>query len=118
MYEAPATARASLGLGAMATVASPVPIANGGTNSTTAAAARTALGVGTGDSPEFLAVNLGDPAATPITRFNAGKIKVDGHSVFAWNGTAAAYNSARVFESTAAPTTEGTNGDIYFEREA
>jgi len=116
--ETPSTARASLGLGTMSVINAPPTIGQGGTGATTQGPARTNLGVGTGDSPEFLAVNLGDPADTPITRFNAGKIKVDGHSIFAWNGTAAAYNSARVFESTAAPTTEGTNGDIYFEREA
>lgn len=39
-----AAARTTLGLGTMATVNSPVPVANGGTGSTTAAAARTALG--------------------------------------------------------------------------
>jgi hypothetical protein len=40
-------ARGTLGLGAMATVNSPVPLANGGTAATDAATARTNLGLGT-----------------------------------------------------------------------
>ena len=35
-----------------------VPIADGGTGASTASAAATALGVGTGDSPQFTAVNI------------------------------------------------------------
>ena len=116
--ETPSTARASLGLGTMSVINAPPTIGQGGTGATTQGPARTNLGVGTGDSPEFLEVNIGNPTDTPITRSAAGKIKVDGHSIFSWSGTTAAYTSARVFEATAAPTTEGTNGDIYFEREA
>ncbi|MCL2037452.1 hypothetical protein FWG95_00355 [Candidatus Saccharibacteria bacterium] len=42
----PATARTYLGLGNLATMNSPLPVANGGTGATTAANARTGLGLG------------------------------------------------------------------------
>lgn len=43
--------------------------------------ARTSLGVGTGDSPQFLAVNIGAAADTTITRVSAGVIAVEGVTV-------------------------------------
>jgi hypothetical protein len=43
---------------AMASGGTDVPIAEGGTGASTAAAARTNLGVGTGDTPQFTALNL------------------------------------------------------------
>ncbi len=45
-----ATARTNLGLGSAAVLNSPIPVANGGTGSTTAANARTALGVAYGNA--------------------------------------------------------------------
>ena len=47
----------------------------------TAAAQRTTLGVGTGDSPEFTAVNIGHASDTTITRVSAGVIAVEGVTV-------------------------------------
>jgi hypothetical protein len=55
-----------------------LPIANGGTSGATAAAAASALGVGTEDSPQFTGVNVGAAADTTITRSAAGKIAVEG----------------------------------------
>lgn len=58
------TSRSNLGLGSMATVNSPVPIANGGTAGTTAAAARTNLGLGTMATvtiPTSSAIGIGIP---------------------------------------------------------
>ena len=59
----------------------PVPIASGGTAATTAAAAATSLGVGTGDSPQFTAVNVGAATDTTIARASAGVISVEGDTV-------------------------------------
>lgn len=46
-----------------------------------ASAQRTTLGVGTGDSPEFLAVNVGNASDTTISRASAGVIAVEGNHV-------------------------------------
>lgn len=59
-----------------------LPIGNGGTNATTAANARTNLGVGTGDSPEFAALNVGAASDTTISRDSAGVIAVEGVPIF------------------------------------
>ena len=61
-------------------------VANGGTGAVTQAAARTNLGVGTGNSPQFASVNIGDAADTEITREAAGVIAVDG-KIIAVSGT-------------------------------
>jgi hypothetical protein len=58
-----------------------VPITDGGTGSSSAGGARTNLGVGTGDSPEFTAVNIGHATDTTITRASAGVIAVEGVTV-------------------------------------
>lgn len=43
--------------------------------------ARTNLGVGTGDSPQFTAVNIGNASDTTVTRVSAGVIAVEGSNV-------------------------------------
>lgn len=43
--------------------------------------ARTSLGLGTGDSPQFTAVNVGNASDTTITRASAGVIAVEGSNV-------------------------------------
>lgn len=53
-------------------------VANGGTGAGTAATAATNLGLGTGDSPQFTAVNIGHASDTTITRSAAGVIAVEG----------------------------------------
>lgn len=47
----------------------------------TAAALATIIGVGTGDSPQFTAVNVGAATDTTITRVSAGTIAVEGQSI-------------------------------------
>jgi len=63
-----------------------VAVTAGGTGASTAAGARTNLGVGTGDSPEFLAVNIGHASDTTITRVSAGVIAVEGSNVLLASG--------------------------------
>lgn len=78
---------------------------------------RTSIGVGTGDSPQFTAVNIGHATDTTISREAAGHIAVEGQTV-AQHGTGqvnANYSSCDIFMSTSAPTTEGANGDIWFQ---
>ncbi len=46
-----------------------------------AATARTNLGVGTGDSPQFTAINLGHASDTTLTRVSAGVVAVEGVNI-------------------------------------
>jgi hypothetical protein len=47
----------------------------------TASTARTNIGLGTGDSPQFTAVNIGNASDTTVTRASAGVIAVEGSNV-------------------------------------
>lgn len=53
---------------------------------TNAGTARTNLGVGTGDSPQFTAVNIGAATDTTVTRVSAGVIAVEGATIYAQGG--------------------------------
>ena len=64
-----------------------IPVASGGTGATTASAAATALGVGTGDSPQFTAVNIGAATDTTVARASAGDINVEGNLIYRAGGT-------------------------------
>jgi hypothetical protein len=55
-----------------------VPVTDGGTGASTAAGAATNLGLGTGDSPQFTAINLGHASDTTLTRGVAGALLVEG----------------------------------------
>ncbi len=48
---------------------------------------RTSVGVGTGDSPQFTAVNIGAATDTTVARVSAGVISVEGNTVFTLGGT-------------------------------
>jgi hypothetical protein len=52
-----------------------------------AATARTNLGLGTGDSPQLTAVNIGHATDTTVTRDAAGDIAVEGNRVYRAGGT-------------------------------
>ena len=62
-------------------------VADGGTGSSTAAGAATNLGLGTADSPQFAAINVGHATDTTITRASAGDIAVEGNTVYRAGGT-------------------------------
>jgi hypothetical protein len=64
-----------------------VAVADGGTGSSTAAGAATNLGVGTGDSPQFAAINVGHATDTTITRVSAGNLAVEGNALYRAGGT-------------------------------
>jgi hypothetical protein len=71
-----------------------VAVADGGTGSSTAAGAATNLGLGTGDSPQFTAVNIGHATDTTVSRSAAGVIAVEGvplYSNIVQNSQSAAY---------------------------
>jgi len=48
---------------------------------------RTSIGVGTGDSPQFTAVNIGAATDTTVARASAGDINVEGNIVYRAGGT-------------------------------
>jgi len=91
-----AAQRTTLGLGTIATQAAnnvtitggsitgitDLAVADGGTGSSTAAGAATNLGLGTGDSPQFTAVNIGNASDTTVARASAGVISVEGKNVY------------------------------------
>lgn len=51
------------------------------------ATARASLGLGTGDSPQFAAINIGAATDTTITRTGAGDIAVEGNAIYRAGGT-------------------------------
>ena len=53
----------------------------------TGATLRTSVGVGTGDSPQFTAVNVGAASDTTVARASAGDISVEGNIVYRASGT-------------------------------
>jgi hypothetical protein len=81
-----------------------VAIADGGTGASTAADAATALGLGTGDSPQFTAVNIGAATDTTVTRSSAGVIAVEGVTV-ALNSTSAVHTASTIELGAASDTT-------------
>lgn len=87
---------------------------------TTQAAAQTTLGLGTSDSPQFTAINLGHASDTTLTRVSAGVLAVEGVNVLlssaigvtvqALDATLtalAAYNTNGIITQTAADTFTG-----------
>lgn len=56
-------------------------VSEGGTGASDAATAASNLGLGTEDSPQFTAVNIGHASDTTITRVSAGLIAVEGDNL-------------------------------------
>lgn len=105
-----------------------VPVADGGTGSSTAAGAATNLGLGTGDSPQFTGVNVGNASDTTVTRSAAGRIAVEGKDALLKGQTddlsTAGYTSTSVssgtkssgtytFDPTAGTVQHITNGGAF-----
>jgi hypothetical protein len=57
-------------------------VAHGGTGASTALAARTNLGVGEGDSPMLIAVNVGHASDSTLARSSAGVLSVEGNIIY------------------------------------
>lgn len=94
-----ATARANLGLGAAATVALPLVVANGGTGANTVASARTALGLGTA-----AVLDVGTAALKVVQMDAAAKLPaVDGSQLTNVVGSVPA-GTKMLFMQAAAPT--------------
>lgn len=74
-----------------------------------ATTARTNLGVGTGDSPQFTAVNVGHASDTTVTRVSAGVIAVEGVNVLT-TATGIAQGKTTIWIPAAAMLTRTTNG--------
>jgi|TARA_R110000823_G_scaffold224315_2_gene352329 hypothetical protein len=53
----------------------------------TGATLRTSLGLGTGDSPQFTAVNIGAASDTTLARSGAGDLTIEGNAVYRAGGT-------------------------------
>jgi hypothetical protein len=64
-----------------------VAVAHGGTGASSAAAAATNLGLGTGDSPQFTAVNVGGASDTTLSRKSAGVLQVESSELYVQGGT-------------------------------
>ncbi len=85
-------------------------VANAGTS-------RTNLGVGTGDSPQFAAVNIGHASDTTITRTGAGDIAVEGNAIYRAGGTDVPITDGGTGQSTSTAAFDAlspvtTRGDI------
>jgi hypothetical protein len=86
-----------------------VPVTDGGTGASTAAGAATNLGLGTGDSPQFTAVNVGHASDTTITRSSAGVIAVEGETVHT-NSTSRTLTASTIELGAASDTTISRTG--------
>jgi hypothetical protein len=69
-----------------------------------ASAQRTTLGLGTSDSPQFTAVNIGNATDTTITRVSAGVIAVEGKNVVL-NGTTETFTTGTIELGAVSDTT-------------
>lgn len=83
-------------------------VADGGTGASTAAGAASNLGLGTEDSPQFTAINVGHASDTAIARASAGNITVAGNAIYRAGGTDVPVTDGGTGSSTAA----GARGNL------
>jgi hypothetical protein len=69
-----------------------------------ASAQRTTLGVGTADSPQFTAVNIGNASDTTVARVSAGQISVEGVQIVTLTNSVTMTNKTLTSPSIATPT--------------
>lgn len=69
-------------------------------------AVRTTLGVGTADSPEFAALNVGHATDTTLTRVSAGNLAVEGNALYRAGGTDVALADGGTGASLADPNAD------------
>lgn len=67
-----------------------------------AATAKTNLGLGTGDSPQFTGIELGHASDTTLTRSSAGNVAVEGNLIYRAGGTDVPVTDGGTGASTAA----------------
>ena len=79
-------------------------VAKGGTGASTAAGAASALGLGTEDSPQFTAVEIGHASDTTLTRVSAGVAAIEGKNI-ALNGTGETLTTGSIELGAASDTT-------------
>lgn len=72
------------------------------------ATVRTSLGLGTGDSPQFTAVNIGAATDTTIARVSAGVISVEGDTVAMLTATQTLTNKTLTSPTITGPSISGT----------
>jgi hypothetical protein len=72
--------------------------------------ARTSLGIGEGDSPTLTGLTIGSAI---LTGPSANRLEVGGRVALIHDN--ASYTSAEVYFNDSAPTTQGNNGDIWYE---
>jgi hypothetical protein len=75
---------------AMAVLADGAMIVGDGTTdpvAETGATLRTSIGVGTGDSPQFTAVNIGNASDTTLARSSAGNVTIETNLIYRAGGT-------------------------------
>lgn len=89
-------------------------IASGGTGASTAAGAATNLGLGTGDSPQFAGVNVGNASDTTITRSSAGVIAVEGKPVVMTTGGQTVEFAVGAAATPSITSTGNTNTGMWF----
>jgi hypothetical protein len=75
---------------------------------TSVGAVRTTLGVGTGDSPQFTAIELGNASDTTISRSGAGRLAVEGKDALLKGVTDTLTTGYNAAESDAGTKSSGT----------
>ena len=89
-------------------------VANGGTGAGTAATAATNLGLGTGDSPQFTAVNIGHASDTTLTRVSAGVAAIEGKPVVMTTGGQTIEHALGAVGTPSITATGDTNTGFWF----